>query len=99
MSRSISPRAAACSRTGDTTGHCSGVRQQAKCTELATKGLVLGAFEEVVLEELEASLDLGDVLLLYSDGITDAQDPSGNTYGDERLQTALLLVRGKVRPP
>ena len=67
-----------------------------KCTELATKGLVLGAFEEIVLEELEASLDLGDVLLLYSDGITDAQDPSDNTYGEERLQTALLACAGET---
>ncbi len=66
-----------------------------KCTELPTKGLVLGAFEDIVLQELEASLGLGDVLLLYSDGVTDASDPSGNTFGDERLQVALLAHAGE----
>jgi len=66
-----------------------------KCTELPSQGLVLGAFEEIVLEELETSLGLGDVLLLSSDGITDATDPAGESYGDERLRAALLAHTGE----
>lgn len=66
-----------------------------KIAELPTQGLVLGAFEEIVLKELEVSLDLGDVLLLYSDGITDARDSIGGTFGDERLQAALLSHAGE----
>ena len=66
-----------------------------KCTELPSQGMVLGTFEEVVLKELETSLGLGDVLLLYSDGVTDATDPSENSYGEQRLREALLAHIGE----
>ena len=32
----------------------------------------------------------GDILVLYSDGITEAQDKNGNFYGEERM---LELIR------
>ena len=34
---------------------------------------------------LPISLDKGCSLLFYTDGITDAEDPSGSFYGKERL--------------
>lgn len=56
------------------------------CMEIKTRGLVLGAFEEITLEEREISLDLGDLILLYSDGVTDATDAQDESFGEERLR-------------
>ena len=36
----------------------------------------------------------GDLLLLYSDGLTDARTPDGETFGDERLARCLAGSRG-----
>jgi sigma-B regulation protein RsbU (phosphoserine phosphatase) len=55
-----------------------------------TRGLVLGAFEEVRLDERETVLDLGDALLLYSDGVTDATNAQGEMFGEERLRRVML---------
>jgi sigma-B regulation protein RsbU (phosphoserine phosphatase) len=66
------------------------------CVEIRTRGLVLGAFEEITLEEREISLDLGDMILLYSDGVTDATNAEGEVFGEERLRQ---LVRENVGLP
>ncbi len=57
--------------------------------EIRTRGIVLGAFEEITLEERETVLDLGDALLLYSDGVTDASNSQGKMFGEERLHAVL----------
>jgi hypothetical protein len=48
-------------------------------------GQPLGLFEEMLVDE--ASLDLvpGGLLLLYTDGVTEAVNPQGEFFGDERL--------------
>jgi sigma-B regulation protein RsbU (phosphoserine phosphatase) len=35
-------------------------------------------------------LDKGDILVVYSDGLTDAENPQGEMFGEERL---LKLIR------
>ena len=35
--------------------------------------------------EASQVLQVGDLLVLYSDGITEATDPSGEEYGEQRL--------------
>jgi len=52
-------------------------------------GLVLGAFETARYEEEAIALRQGDTLVLYSDGVTDAEDPGGEQYGEERLLETL----------
>lgn len=39
--------------------------------------------------EFETGLDLGDVLFLYTDGVTEAIDGEENAYGEERLKKVL----------
>ena len=56
-----------------------------QCRSLDGKGMLLGLWEEVELEEAKVQLGPGDVLLLYSDGVTDASSPSGEFFGVERL--------------
>lgn len=55
------------------------------CLFLAAKGIVLGAWDQVDLDEDTVQLQPGDTLVLYSDGITEAFSPEGEQFGPGRL--------------
>jgi len=55
------------------------------CMELDAEGLILGVKRDVQFEEKVIPLQPGDVVLLYTDGITEAQNPSGEFFGTSRL--------------
>ena len=52
---------------------------------LGRTGMALGVTEDVSWERKSVSLNPGGVLLLYTDGITDASDEHGEFFGRERL--------------
>lgn len=52
---------------------------------LRTGGLVLGFLEHVEYQEEVIRMDPGDVLVMYSDGITEAEDDQGRQFGEQRL--------------
>ncbi len=54
------------------------------------EGFPLGLFPDVKYEEISLATRPGDALIFLSDGITDAQDPSGEMFGIERV---IELVR------
>jgi serine phosphatase RsbU (regulator of sigma subunit) len=54
-------------------------------TELSTGGLPLGILESPEYSEGCVRLDPGDLLVLYTDGVTDSEDARGETFGVERL--------------
>jgi sigma-B regulation protein RsbU (phosphoserine phosphatase) len=56
---------------------------------LTTGGLLLGIFPEAVYETASVTMRAGDVLTLYSDGVTEARSPDGEEYGEERLEAFL----------
>jgi sigma-B regulation protein RsbU (phosphoserine phosphatase) len=56
---------------------------------LDARSLILGAFDEIVLEERNIWLAPGDVVLLFTDGLTEAMKADGEAFGDERLRRAL----------
>lgn len=49
------------------------------------QGLPLGMFEDVVFPTLSITLEAEDGLLLYTDGITEAEGPNHVLFGDEKL--------------
>jgi len=64
---------------------------------LSVGGLLLGIFPEAVYETATITLGAGDVLTLYSDGVTEARNPGGEEYGEERLEA--FLRANKDLPP
>ncbi len=53
--------------------------------ELDAEGLILGVRKGVPFEEKQLPMEEGDVLILYTDGITEAQNDAGELFGLGRL--------------
>lgn len=53
--------------------------------QLGPDNTVLGMFADVAFEQKQCRLEPGDVLLIYSDGVTEAMDVDGRDFGAERL--------------
>ena len=62
---------------------------------LTTRSPLLGALPEAQFERAHASLGVGDVLLLYTDGVTEARGPDG-LFGDERIASLLRGTRESI---
>jgi len=62
--------------------------------KLGEGGMVLGIFPDNQYEQAEVALASGDRLLFYTDGITEARNPDGDEYGEDRLASAAQKVRG-----
>jgi len=60
-------------------------RSEPTCSELDAEGLILGVKREVFFEEKSLSLEPGDRLLLYTDGVIEAQNEQGEFFGISRL--------------
>jgi sigma-B regulation protein RsbU (phosphoserine phosphatase) len=67
-------------------GHCRPLLARGCAVErLEVSGLPLGMFCHGEYAVEQAALASGDRLVLYSDGVTEAHDPEGSEYGEERL--------------
>ncbi len=62
-------------------------------TELAAKGMVLGVVEQAAFEERTIELQSGDLVCLYTDGVTEAHAPDGELFGEDRLRDTLVKHR------
>lgn len=63
------------------------------CIELDADGLIIGVKPSVIFEERSIELLKGDVLLFYTDGLTEATDAQGDSFGVERVCNHLQAVR------
>lgn len=52
---------------------------------LNTEGFFVGVFKDTKFEEKDVLLEKGDRILFYTDGITEAKNPSLQEFGEERL--------------
>ncbi len=68
-----------------------------RCEYIDTEGLILGIKRNVSFEQKQLQLFPGDVLLLYTDGVTEAADQTGELFGEERL--CRLLAEYHLLPP
>lgn len=63
---------------------------------LAADGMILGVVEDIDLEEKQVRMNTGDVLLMYTDGLTDAINEHEEEFGADRL--ARCLADAQDRP-
>ena len=72
-------------------GHNPGllVRADGSVQRLEANGLPLGLFPVVEYEKVEITLGPGDLVVLYTDGITEAANPKGDEFGLDRLQAVV----------
>jgi serine phosphatase RsbU (regulator of sigma subunit) len=69
-------------------GHNPGLlfRADGSVQRLDANGMPLGLFPVVEYERIETTLAPGELVLLYTDGITEAANPKGDEFGIDRLQ-------------
>jgi serine phosphatase RsbU (regulator of sigma subunit) len=63
------------------------VRADGRIEKLEEGGCVLGLFSDVHYDEGRVTLCDGDMILVFSDGLPEANDEAGNEFGDERIET------------
>jgi sigma-B regulation protein RsbU (phosphoserine phosphatase) len=61
----------------------------------ASSGTVLGLFPGQEYADETLDLGPGDALVLYTDGVSEAHDPAGALFGEERLQDCLAQGAGR----
>jgi sigma-B regulation protein RsbU (phosphoserine phosphatase) len=78
-------------------GHCWPLWLQSatgQVVELDARGVILGALTDTYLEERELDVQPGDLLLFYSDGLTEAMNATRQLFGEERLAEVLAANQG-----
>src|SRR5262245_38822335 len=69
-------------------------RQNGTVERLLTGGIALGMFEAATYESGRDRLNPGDAVVMYSDGITEAADPTGEPFDENGLVRTLALYPG-----
>ncbi|MDD5631600.1 MAG: SpoIIE family protein phosphatase, partial [Methylococcales bacterium] len=63
---------------------------QSECRQLDAEGMILGVRKNIIFEEKTTILSKGDLVLLYTDGLTEAENPDGDFFGVERVSELLI---------
>jgi serine phosphatase RsbU (regulator of sigma subunit) len=67
-----------------------------KTETLLTGGAALGVFERVALVDHTKTLDPGDEVLFYTDGVTESISPTSSAlFGEERLNQVVSSANGQ----
>jgi phosphoserine phosphatase RsbU/P len=64
-------------------------RRDGRFDRLGATGVALGMFEGSRFEAVETQVAPGELLVLYSDGITEAEDPQGTPFDEAGLERVL----------
>ena len=64
-------------------------------TRLETGGMPLGLFERVPLEEETVTMEPGDFLVTFSDGVSEALNPAGEEFEDARIIASIEGSAGR----
>ncbi|MDP2132561.1 MAG: SpoIIE family protein phosphatase [Sulfuritalea sp.] len=62
------------------------------------RGALIGAMPGMTYSAMQRKLIPGDLLLCYTDGVTEAQDPTGAEYSEERCMATLDAAQDRSLP-
>jgi sigma-B regulation protein RsbU (phosphoserine phosphatase) len=65
------------------------LRREGALERLDATATVLGLFHEWEASVVETQIEPGDIVSMYTDGITDARDKHGEAFGEARLLSVL----------
>ncbi len=60
------------------------------CTQTSLDGVPIGIMEDVEYKQAKIKLNPGDMIIMYTDGITEMRNPEREEYGLERVQKMML---------
>jgi len=66
---------------------------ETRCTPLQTGGCLLGIDKAFDFVDVKVKLFTGDIVVFYTDGLTEAQNGAGQMFGLERLGNAVAVNR------
>ena len=89
--------------TGDLTyvnaGHMPPlVLRGARCDRLSDGGVALGMFEHSTYSAGRVTIEPDNLVAIYSDGITEAENPAGRPFDEAGLEAALRANRNRAIP-
>ena len=58
-------------------------------------GVILGIMPKAAYQQEETTFEPGDILVLFSDGVTEAPDPNDVEFGEERLANLVATMRDR----
>ena len=81
-------------------GHCAPLLLRNNVTQFlpVPKGPLIGAFEGINFGQADMTLEPGDLLFCYTDGVTEAQTATGEEYSDERCAKHLQMFGNAPLP-
>jgi sigma-B regulation protein RsbU (phosphoserine phosphatase) len=71
------------------------IRAKGGFDTLTGGGVILGIMPKAVYEQAETTFEPGDILVLFSDGVTEAPDPQDQEFGEERLANLVATLRDR----
>jgi len=84
--------------TYESAGHCPALllKKAGQVEALRGQGAVLGVLPDWIYRDSVVSLAAGDKLLLYTDGVTEAENQAGEEFGEARLVQAARRADGSA---
>jgi serine phosphatase RsbU (regulator of sigma subunit) len=70
-------------------------RDRTVTTANSETGMALGIIDQAPVAQVALTLEAGDALVLYTDGVVEARNPGGELFGQDRLLAVLALAAGR----
>jgi len=74
-------------------GHDPPILLKRDLIPLKAENLILGTFEGIPYTEQKVQIDIGDVLVMYSDGVTESKNKDDEEFGEKRLHDIVIANR------
>lgn len=71
------------------------IRANGETEELQPTGIILGAIADMPYEEESVNFRTGDVLVLYTDGVSEAMNDAEEEYGEQRINQLAIHLRAE----
>src|SRR5215212_9094575 len=75
------------------------LRRDGSCERLSDGGISLGMFEGSTYSTGRVVIQPNEIVAVYSDGITEAENPAGIPFDEIGLETALKASAGNISLP